>query len=560
MSKADKSVPERPEQELIEAAKIGDRAAFEQLLDRHVRTVWRIAWRVLRHPQDAAEVTRDTFLAAHRTLPAFAGELRFSSWLERIAVGRAVKLLERQGERRHVTSTPLPEGQPVAALDAAEIARRGAAARMRLAGPQRAVLTLRDTDGRNWDEVEKILAAPHDAALQRLAHARLALRRAVTGRGETERGDQLALDLVSRYIDGDLDALDRAATERKLGAHPEAKALYEDFRTLKAACGRDEEPPVPAEIAQQIKDRLPSFDEAPRLRPPKPQSGVRATAGSEREFPLGKVVLGLVAVGVVIAAVFFAVEEGWGARLWERLIHGGAQTEAQEPATTTPPRASLDGSAAATEIPAGGLSRGPETTGAGTAAATQPSGAATTTTAATPPGAPQTSGAATAQPGATAPGAPPTTGAGTTQPGAGQPGAQPAPAGAAPSAQPAPVGQQTPSAAPQTPAAPQAPAVQSAANIEACRATWTAPGLAPWSSASPVDPALTLGQMAPRFQGKGYLIPQPRRIVKMIVPRDQYAPLVGSLRGLGVGAPAAAPPASSDCAAIVIDAPLPPAR
>ncbi|MEN6632057.1 MAG: hypothetical protein ABFD84_06490, partial [Candidatus Polarisedimenticolia bacterium] len=135
-----------------------------------------------------------------------------------------------------------------------------------------------------------------------------------------------------------------------------------------------------------------------------------------------------------------------------------------------------------------------------------------------------------------------------------------APAGAAPSAQPAPVGQQTPSAAPQTPAAPQAPAVQSAANIEACRATWTAPGLAPWSSASPVDPALTLGQMAPRFQGKGYLIPQPRRIVKMIVPRDQYAPLVGSLRGLGVGAPAAAPPASSDCAAIVIDAPLPPAR
>ncbi|MCE5246682.1 RNA polymerase sigma factor, partial [bacterium] len=211
MSKADKSVPERPEQELIEAAKIGDRAAFEQLLDRHVRTVWRIAWRVLRHPQDAAEVTRDTFLAAHRTLPAFAGELRFSSWLERIAVGRAVKLLERQGERRHVTSAPLPEGQPVAALDAAEIARRVAAARMRLAGPQRAVLTLRDTDGRNWDEVEKILAAPHDAALQRLAHARLALRRAVTGRGETERGDQLALDLVSRYIDGDLDALDRAA-------------------------------------------------------------------------------------------------------------------------------------------------------------------------------------------------------------------------------------------------------------------------------------------------------------------------------------------------------------
>ena len=81
MSKADKSVPERPEQELIEAAKIGDRAAFEQLLDRHVRTVWRIAWRVLRHPQDAAEVTRDTFLAAHRTLPAFAVELRFSSWL-----------------------------------------------------------------------------------------------------------------------------------------------------------------------------------------------------------------------------------------------------------------------------------------------------------------------------------------------------------------------------------------------------------------------------------------------------------------------------------------------
>ena len=74
---------------LVERAKGGDLESFEALITRHERRVYSLSLRMLRHEQDAEDVTQDTFLSALENLDGFRGEAQFSTWLLRIATHAA---------------------------------------------------------------------------------------------------------------------------------------------------------------------------------------------------------------------------------------------------------------------------------------------------------------------------------------------------------------------------------------------------------------------------------------------------------------------------------------
>ncbi|HET8948420.1 MAG TPA: sigma-70 family RNA polymerase sigma factor, partial [Candidatus Polarisedimenticolia bacterium] len=98
---------------LVLRAQQGDESAFAILMDRHLDRVWGLVWRVLRHREDTEDVVQEAFLAAWRSLPGFRGDARFSTWLQTIAVSRALNHRARGAERvRRASSSFTAAGDP----------------------------------------------------------------------------------------------------------------------------------------------------------------------------------------------------------------------------------------------------------------------------------------------------------------------------------------------------------------------------------------------------------------------------------------------------------------
>lgn len=178
------------ESELVRKAREGDRRAFDRLVELHLPLVWATVFRVLRHREDAEDVAQEVFVTAHRALPGFRGDSKFSTWLHRIAVSRALNHLERAEEKLRRVSEPFePEaptgpraiGTPLAALEAKELMRRLADCLERLPAAWRAVLALRDADENSYEHIAETLNVEIGTVRSRLARARSTLKNCVEG-------------------------------------------------------------------------------------------------------------------------------------------------------------------------------------------------------------------------------------------------------------------------------------------------------------------------------------------------------------------------------------------
>jgi len=93
---------------LVERVLAGDRRAFEPLVRRHERRVFRVTLAILGNIEDAEEAMQDTFVKAFRHLDQFRRAARFTTWLTRIAVNAAI---EKRKSRKDFV--PLSESETV---------------------------------------------------------------------------------------------------------------------------------------------------------------------------------------------------------------------------------------------------------------------------------------------------------------------------------------------------------------------------------------------------------------------------------------------------------------
>lgn len=164
---------------LVVRAQEGDTRAFETLVRRHQRQLYRLAVRVLGNSSDAEDAVQEAFVAAWRQLRGFRREAEFSSWIYRIVTNRCLKLLRT---RRPVVSLddvgdqPGPDG--VSPEHAAEITDRAAAlhrALQALPPEQRTCWVLRDLQGLSYEEIATIVGTGVGAVRGRLYRARCTL-------------------------------------------------------------------------------------------------------------------------------------------------------------------------------------------------------------------------------------------------------------------------------------------------------------------------------------------------------------------------------------------------
>ena len=89
-------------------AKAGDKDGFRLLVERHSRSVFRLAYRLTGNEQDAEDVVQETFLRAYKQLQNFESRASFGTWLYRIAANYSLDLI-RGRKRHHDQRTPADE-------------------------------------------------------------------------------------------------------------------------------------------------------------------------------------------------------------------------------------------------------------------------------------------------------------------------------------------------------------------------------------------------------------------------------------------------------------------
>jgi RNA polymerase sigma-70 factor (ECF subfamily) len=169
---------------LVERARGGDRAAFEELVRRHADRLYAIVLRFVADSSEAQEVIQEAFLRAWRSIDRFEGRSRFFTWLYRIGINEAKR---RAGRQPHVTlvsldDEPIPEAPdwsdaPEARVRQADLRRLLEQTIRTLPIEYRAPLILRDVEGLTTSEAAEVMELSEAAFKSRLHRARLVVRR-----------------------------------------------------------------------------------------------------------------------------------------------------------------------------------------------------------------------------------------------------------------------------------------------------------------------------------------------------------------------------------------------
>jgi RNA polymerase sigma-70 factor (ECF subfamily) len=91
---------ELSDQEAAEQARKGDPQAFRVLVNRHGRSLFGVAYRMVGNEQDAEDVVQETFLRAYKQLHRFDGRASFRTWLWRIATNCSLDLIRSRKSRK----------------------------------------------------------------------------------------------------------------------------------------------------------------------------------------------------------------------------------------------------------------------------------------------------------------------------------------------------------------------------------------------------------------------------------------------------------------------------
>jgi len=92
------------DQQLINAVLAGDTNSFSAIVDRYKDLVFTLAIRMLKHREEAEEVSQDTFIKVYNSLNKFKGDSKFSTWIYRIAYNSCLDRLKKYKREQNVVT------------------------------------------------------------------------------------------------------------------------------------------------------------------------------------------------------------------------------------------------------------------------------------------------------------------------------------------------------------------------------------------------------------------------------------------------------------------------
>lgn len=156
--------------ELIVQLQQGDESAFTKLVDDYQDMVYNTVLGIVQNSDDADDITQEVFIQVYQSVSSFKGESKFSTWLYRIAVSKALDLEKKKkrkkrfgfvqhlfgsGEQQEVQ--PAEFDHPGVQLEKKESAGELFKALNRLPDKQRIAFTLHKLEGQSYLEVAAIM-------------------------------------------------------------------------------------------------------------------------------------------------------------------------------------------------------------------------------------------------------------------------------------------------------------------------------------------------------------------------------------------------------------------
>jgi len=192
------------ESAFVAKARQGDLTAFNELVNRYSRKIFRLAKHITQNDEDAEDVLQETFLKAFEHLGNFQGQSKFYTWIVRIAVNESLmKLRKRKSDRSVPLDEPVDTGEDTVVREIAvwdedpekqysqeELAKILDDAVQSLRPPFRTVFVLRDIEELSTEETAEALGISVPAVKSRLLRARLQLRERLT-RFFKKKGDDV---------------------------------------------------------------------------------------------------------------------------------------------------------------------------------------------------------------------------------------------------------------------------------------------------------------------------------------------------------------------------------
>ena len=182
---------------LIQRLKRKSEDAFEELVDRYGRRLYRVSFRILKNSEDAQDVLQETFLRAFKAIGNFREESSLYTWLYRVVCNQSLMRLRRQTQRVVVPIDPyLPtfkDGQqtesipdwsqtPESSLNKQELSDFLGMCIEELPDDHRVAYILREIEKLSEKEVAEVLGISRQAAKNRVHRARLVIRKRVEER------------------------------------------------------------------------------------------------------------------------------------------------------------------------------------------------------------------------------------------------------------------------------------------------------------------------------------------------------------------------------------------
>jgi RNA polymerase sigma-70 factor (ECF subfamily) len=188
------------EEQFLERLRAGEAMAFNRLVEERHGDIYALLYRLTEDPEEARDLTQETFLQAFRHLANFRGDADLRTWLYRIAVNQARNRWRwwKRRRRDRTVSLDAPVSDSLDAPLSASLAgdegldpERQALAREReaalhaalqtLSRPYREVIVLRDIEGLSYEEVASTLDLNVGTVKSRLSRGRNELRRRLEG-------------------------------------------------------------------------------------------------------------------------------------------------------------------------------------------------------------------------------------------------------------------------------------------------------------------------------------------------------------------------------------------
>jgi RNA polymerase sigma-70 factor (ECF subfamily) len=179
---------------LVQRCQQGDSDAMEQLILKYQNRIYNVILKICADPDDAAELTQETFVKVIENIDKFQGKSKFYTWAFRIAVNLTLNYCQKNAKldissldaekvEESRTAQALKEfleddnsPDPVSVAENKELCDLTIKALLKLDESQKAIVVLRDIEGMNYAQIAEVLNIELGTVRSRLSRARGRLR------------------------------------------------------------------------------------------------------------------------------------------------------------------------------------------------------------------------------------------------------------------------------------------------------------------------------------------------------------------------------------------------